>query len=163
MPLLLVLPQRIGIGFPPVRAGRPEHPCRLSRPPRPRAHSVPAAFNASSGPGEVSFTSPTVVEWRFSPPLAEQATPQGDEARNEDAGRRPRRWLLRRLTGFGGSGGGDLDNHRAAALKKSPERSGSGGGRSMRYVAVVLPVGPGCTKIFARWVCTVRLCGLGLL
>lgn len=131
--------------------------------------SLLAASDSPRGQGEVVFAPPTVVGWRFEPTpppptAAAEAAARSEEASTPASADRdqpspppvpdgespevmkekeavsnapPRcRWLRRRL-----SGGLGAEGRRPGV---------GGGGGSVRYVAVLLPVGPEHTKVFAR-------------
>lgn len=141
------------------------------------------AYNEPPVQGQLSFTLPAAIVWRF-PPLHDDPETSGTiEKQRERSGERAntasgvtvtaseaapgterparsRRWLRWRMPGRGGDGGrgagdggggraefGDERRERERRQDRSSEGSGS---RAIRYVAVVLPVDSGRTKIFAR-------------
>lgn len=191
------------------------HPRPLSVLSAPAPCSPPlAAFDTCGVEGQVLFSSPIVVEWRFSfpapLPMADETAAGGalSGARGEKttptANRQgaaafspapaserltaltrdgvviatpPRRgWLRRRLSAIGGGGGvgGRADNDNGGVVERRSRVAVDGLGtegdrrgnrlpadRGVHYVAVVLPVAPKRTKIFARCVCTSGLDGSG--
>lgn len=131
----------------------------VSSPPLPS--SLPAAFDTSSVRGEVLLSSPTVVEWRFSP--APRPAVDGSPVSIAAESSRRRSWLRRRVSGLGGGGrrgDGDVDSHQrmsssAAGGDRQDTRPVKGGvrkGGAAHYVASLLPVGPDRTRVFARCV-----------
>lgn len=125
------------------------------------------------------LSSPTVVEWRFSPAprpavdgtpapvaqehLASSATATKHEAAVSAVSSRRRGWLRRRLSGLGGGGrgsGGVVDrlsrvSGSAAGSDHRDRRAVEGRvrqGGGAHYVVSLLPVGPNRTKVFARCV-----------
>lgn len=149
-------------------------PCSLT----PLSPVCPVTFSTSFGGGEVSYTSPMVVEWRFSPPTQVNQGAVLNEAPNR---KRPNfdrppvpnsspglpltretkhtlsQRLRRRLEKFRGKkewkiGGAWREIRRGILGRHQPGTSDRMNGRGVSYVVVLLPVGPGRTKVFARWV-----------
>lgn len=124
------------------------------------------------------LSSPTVVEWRFSPAprpavdgspvsAAQQepatATATATATKHEDVvpveSSRRRSWLRRRLSGLGRGGDGDVDSRPRMSTSaaggdhrdRRPVEGGVRKGGAANYVVSLLPVGPNRTKVFARY------------
>lgn len=144
------------------------------------SRSLPAAFNSSGVQGEVLLSSPTVVEWRFSPtprpavrvapasitqeePATATTTATKHEAAVAAVSSRRRSWLRRqisRLEGDGRGGGGDVDRRSRMSTpaaesdhrERTPVEGGVLKGGAAHYVVSLLPLDPNRTKVFARCV-----------